>query len=115
MRHIVEVATASIGHPPYSQLPQVIPTSSRPLLSSVPAQLPVFMSAPSLIDTPQDTSFIPPPATATTPPDLPPVTTHTFGMKVLYFQISIQFCVPFEEHNFMVHAALSLICMVVGL
>ena len=92
--HAVEVATDSV-HPSCSQPSQVTPTSSRPLLPSVPAQsttyqLPtVFMSAPSLIDTPQDTSSIPPqypspssfnlsppdtspispPGTVTTPPD----------------------------------------------
>ena len=124
MQHIVEVATAPV-HPSYSQPSQVTPTSSRPLLPSVPAHPPisqfptVFMSAPSLMDTPQDTSSIPPPAIVTTPPALPlPLTTHTLGMKVSYFQISVQFCVCFEKHNFMcrlLHAALSLICMVVGL
>ena len=36
--HTVEVATASV-HPSYSQLSQGTPTSSRPLLPSVPAQL----------------------------------------------------------------------------
>ena len=82
------VATASV-HPSCSQLSQVIPTSSIPLLPSVPAPLttptafPQYPSPPSLAIIPPDTSSIPPLATVTTPPDLPPpVTTHTLGMKV---------------------------------
>ena len=75
---IPEVATAP-AHPSYSQPSQVTPTSSRPLLSSVPAQttipqfptvFPQYPSAPFLIDTPQDTSPI------------PPLATHILGMKV---------------------------------
>ena len=95
--HTVEVATASI-HPSCSQPSQVTATSSRALLSSVPPQpttyqfSTVFMSAPSLTDTPQDTtsiqsqypspssfnlsppdtSPISPPGTVATPPDLQP-------------------------------------------
>ena len=79
------VATASV-HPTYSQVPQVTPTSSRPLLPSVPAQptTPQFqITSPSSFNiTPQDTSPIPASATVTTPTDLPPVTTHTLGMEV---------------------------------
>ena len=84
-------ATAAV-HPSYSQLSQVTPTSSRPLLPLLPAQLtipqfpPTFLHSPSSsfhIDTPQDVSSIPPPSTVTTPPDLPPpVTTRTLGMQV---------------------------------
>ena len=84
------VATASV-HPSYSQVPQVTPTSSRPLLPSVSAQLttPQFQTtfsrypSPSSFNlTPQDTSPIPASATVTTPPDLPPPVTHTLGMKI---------------------------------
>ena len=88
------VATASV-HPSYSQVPQVIPTSSRPLLPSAPAQpttpqfpttLPQYPSPPSLTTIPPGTFPIPPPAT---PPDLPPlVTANTLGKKA---EISI-FC-----------------------
>ena len=98
------VATASSCSP----LPQVTPTSSRPFLPSVPAQpttlpqypsppslaqpttpqfpttLPQYPSPSSLTTIPPDTSSIPPSATVTTPPDLPPpVTAHTLGRKVL--------------------------------
>ena len=96
MRHIVEVATAPV-HPSYSQPFQVTPTSSRPLLASVPAlpatsqfptAFPQYPSPSSFNLTPQDTSPLPPPATVTTHPDLPqPVTTHTLGMEVLYFHL----------------------------
>ena len=84
------VATASV-HPSYSQVPQVTPTSSRPLLPSVPAQLttPQFQTtfsrypSPSFFNlTPQDMSPIPASATVTTPLDLPPPVTHTLGMKI---------------------------------
>ena len=96
-------ATASV-HPSYSQLTQVTPTSSLPLLSSVPAQLttpqlpttlPQYPSPPSLTTIPPDTSSIPLPATVTvtTPPDLPTqVTVHTLGKKA---EISI-FCTMFH-------------------
>ena len=83
------VAAASV-HPSCSQVPQVTPTSSVPLLPSVPTQLttlqfattlPQYLSPPSI---PPDTSSIPPLATVITPPHLPPpVTTHSLGMKVL--------------------------------
>ena len=87
------LATASI-HPSYSsQVPQVIPTSSIPLLPSVPTQLttpqfpatcPQYPSPPSLTTIPPDTLSIPPLATAITPPHFPlPETTHSLGMKVL--------------------------------
>ena len=85
------VATASV-HPSYSHVPQVTPTSSRPLLSSVPTepttpQLPTtllqYPSPPSLTTIPPSTSPILPLATVTTSPDLPPlVTRHTLGMKI---------------------------------
>ena len=84
------VATASV-HPSYSQVPQVTPTSSRPLLPSVPAQLttPQFQTtfsrypSPSSFNlTPQDMSPIPASATVTTSLDLPPPVTHTLGMKI---------------------------------
>ena len=84
------VGTASV-HPSYSQVPQVTPTSSRPLLPSVPAQLttPQFQttfsrypSASSFNITPQDTSPVPASATVTTHPDLPPPVTHTLGTKI---------------------------------
>ena len=87
-----EIATTSIVRPSYSQISQVNPTL-RPFLPSVPVQLTTpqiptiffyYPSAPSLIDTPQDTSPIPPSNTVTTPPHLPPqVATHTLGMQVL--------------------------------
>ena len=101
------VAAASV-HPSYSQFPQVIPTSllpslptsSRPLLPSVPAQLtipqlpttlPQYPSSFTII--PADTSSIPLSATMTMPPDLPPpVTAHTLGKKA---KISI-FCTMFH-------------------
>ena len=92
------VATTSV-HPSYSQVTQVTSTSSRPLLSSVPAQptipllpttLPQYPSPPSLTTIPPDTFPILPPAT---PPDLPlPVTAQTLGMKA---EISI-FCTMFH-------------------
>ena len=85
------VATASV-HPSYSQVPQLTPTSSKPLLSSLPSlpttpQLPTafpqYPSPPSLTAILPSTSPNPPPATVATPPDLPPpVTRHTLGMKV---------------------------------
>ena len=85
------VATVSV-HPSYSQVPRVIPTSSRPFLPSAPAQLttsqfltavPWYPSPPSLTSIPHDISLTPPPANVTTPPDFPPpVTIHTLGMKV---------------------------------
>ena len=88
------VATA----PSYSQVPQVTPTSSRPLLPSIPTQLttpqfpttlPQYPSLPSLTTFPPGTFPIPPPVT---PPDLPPlVTAHTLGKKA---EISI-FCTMF--------------------
>ena len=85
MQHTVEVTTASV-HPSYLQPFQVTPTSSRPLLPSVPAQLtnPQFRypSHSSFNLTPQDTSPIATSAIVTTPPDLPPPVTHTLGMKV---------------------------------
>ena len=82
------VATASV-HPSYSQVPQVTPTSSRPFLSSVPAQpttpqflttLPQYPSLPSLTTIPPDTSSIQPSAIL---PDLSPlaVTARTLGKK----------------------------------
>ena len=82
------VATTSVH--PSSQVPQVLPTSSRPLLSSVPAQpttnpqflttLPQYPSLPSLTTIPPGTFPIPPPAT---PPALSPltVTARTSGKK----------------------------------
>ena len=88
MQHIVEEATVPV-HPSYSQPSQVTPTSSRPLLLSVPAQpttyqlptaFPRYQSPSSLTSTPQDTSPILPPDTVTTPPDLPPPV--TLGMTV---------------------------------
>ena len=91
------VAAASV-HLSCSQVPQVTPTSSVPLLSSVPTQmtapqfpttLPQYPSPSSLTTIPPDTLSIPLPATVTTPPDLPPpVTASTSGMKA---EISI-FC-----------------------
>ena len=85
------VATASV-HPSYSQPSQVTPTSSRPLLPSVPAQpttpqlpatLPQYPFPPSLTTIPPSTSPILPLASVTTLPDLPPlVTRHTLGMKI---------------------------------
>ena len=108
--HTVEVATASV-HPSYSHVPQVIPTSSSPLLLSVPpaqqatSQLPTALPqypSPSSFnlsppDTSPDTSPISPPGTVTTPPDLQPVIMHTLGMKVLYItsEFITQNCVPF--------------------
>ena len=104
--HTVEVATASV-HPSYSHVPQAIPTSSTPLLLSVPpaqratSQLPTALPqypSPSSFnlsppDTSPDTSSISPAGTVTTPPDhLQPVIMHTLGMKVLYIT---QNCVPF--------------------
>ena len=91
------VATAS-AHPSYSQTSQFTPTSSRPLLPLVPAQMtihqfptaslqyqpsfPTQYSSPSSLTTiPPDTSPILLPATVTTPPDFPPpIATHTMGM-----------------------------------
>ena len=81
-------ATTASVHPSYSQVPQVIPTSSRPLLPSVPLlpTVPQFPTAfpqypsPSFTITLQDTFPIPPPATVTTPPDIPQ--SVTTGMKV---------------------------------
>ena len=94
------VATASV-HPSYSLLPQVIPTSSRHLLSSVsatrtapqfPSTLPQYSSPPSLTTIPPDPSSFPP-ATVTTPRDhSPSVTTLTLGMKA---EISI-YCTMFH-------------------
>ena len=96
-------ATASV-HPSYSQLTQVTPTSSLPLLSSIPAQptaphlstaLPQYPSPPYLTTIPPDTSSVPPLATVTvtTPSDLPTqVTVHTLGKKA---EISI-FCTMFH-------------------
>ena len=102
------VATASV-HPSYSQLTQVTPTSSLPILPSIPAQptarqlptaLPQYPSPPSLTTIPPDTSSIPPPATVTTPPDLPPpVTVHTLGKKA---EIGI-FCTMFHLKNILLH------------
>ena len=96
------VATATV-HPSYSQVPQVTPTSSRPLLSSIPAlrttfQLPTtrlqYPSPPSLTTNTPSTSSIPLLATVTTPPHLPlPVTTTvTLGKKA---EIGI-FCTMFH-------------------
>ena len=79
------VAAASV-HLSCSQVPQVTPTSSVPLLSSVPTQmttpqfpttLPQYPSPSSLTTIPPDTSSIPLPATVTTAPDLPPPVTGT--------------------------------------
>ena len=91
------VVTTTV-HLSYPQVPQVILTSSRPLLSSLPApwttpQLPTtfpqYPSPSSLTTIPPDTRSIPLPATVTTPLDLPPsVTAHTLGKKA---EISI-FC-----------------------
>ena len=82
--------TASV-HPSYSQIPQVTPTSSRPLLSSLsalrtapqlPTTRPQYPSPPSLTTIPPSTSPIPLLAIMTMPPHLPlPVTTHTLGKK----------------------------------
>ena len=82
-------STDSVVHLSYSQLSQVTPTSSGPLLPSVPTQLtipqlpttfPQYPSPSSLTTIPPDTSPILPPATVTTPPDyFRPVTTHTLG------------------------------------
>ena len=108
------VATASV-HPSYSQVPQVIPTSllpslptsSRPLLPSVPAQLTIpqlpttlsqYPSSFTII--PADTSSIPLSATMTMPPDLPPpVTAHTLGKKA---EISI-FCTMFHLKSILLY------------
>ena len=96
------VATASV-HPSYSQVPQVIPTSSRPLLSSVPAQpttpqflttLPQYPSLPSLTTIPPDTSSNPSSAIL---PDLSPlVTASTLGKKADQY---ILYYVPFKKHT----------------
>ena len=89
------VATASLDLS-YSQVPQVVPTSSRSFLPSVPAQLttpqfptalPQYPSPPSFTAVPPGISPILPLPAVTTPPHLPlPVTTHTLGMKVLSHQ-----------------------------
>ena len=91
MPHTVEVATACLHYLSFLQLSPVIATSSRPLLPATPAQLtipqpPTSATAsphyPSTSTPPQDTHPILPPATVTTPPDLPqPVLAHTLGMK----------------------------------
>ena len=113
------VATASV-HPSYSQVPQVtptsllpsLPTSSRPLLPSVPAQLttpqlptalPQYPSLPSLTTIPPGTFPIPPPAT---PPDLPPlVTANTLGKKVLSYLHEIRiFCTMFQLKSILLYA-----------
>ena len=72
----VEVATGPV-HPSYSQVPQVTPTPSRPLLASVPpAQMtapqfptafPQYSSPSSFNLSPPDKSPISPPGTVTTP------------------------------------------------
>ena len=72
-------------HPSYSQVPQAIPTASRPLLPSVPPQFPTvfpqYPSLPFLTSVPPGTSSVQ--ATVTTPHLPPPVTTHTLGMNLL--------------------------------
>ena len=103
------VATASVH--PYSQVPQVIPTSSRPLLPSVPSlpttpqlptTLPQYPSPPSLTTIPPDTSSIPPPAT---PPDFPPLTANTLGKKVLSYLHEIRiFCTMFQLKSILLYA-----------
>ena len=93
-------------HPSCSQVSQVTPTSSGPLLPSVPAQVTMpqfrtnfhqFPSSSYFNLTLPDISPSPPPATVTTASDLPPpVTTHTLGMKLscITLQFSIQCCLP---------------------
>ena len=72
-------------HPSYSQVPQAIPTASRPLLPSVPPQFPTvfprYPSLPFLTSVPPGTSTVQ--ATVTTPHLPPPVTTHTLGRNLL--------------------------------
>ena len=111
------VATASVH--PSSQVPQVtptfllpsLPTSSIPLLPSVPAQpttpqlpttLPQYPSPPSLTTIPPGTFPIPPPAT---PPDLPPLTANTLGKKVLSYLHEIRiFCTMFQLKSILLYA-----------
>ena len=114
-------ASASV-HPSYPQPSQVTPTSSRPLLPSVPAQpttsqLPttLYPSPPSLTTIPPDTSSTQPLAIVTTPPHLPPpVTAHTLGMKVLSHLHEIRiFCAVFHLKSILLNEYIATCTLIV--